>query len=526
VVASITGSSDYKVSDAQEWYNKSRQETFAIGLARVKSSKRKFSAKPDWKHAYGVKYDGYTAVHTPLNTMGKFSFVTPENKQAYEATGDARYINTFTQMVVINEKKKNRTYAFLMTLVPDKVYLESTHFAAFSSNYRKWQKGYSGYVYYHTIDGRFNNGWKFENGKVIKRVTQVDENGIDISMGVRRKVSSQIVCNTYQQEIYSQNCNNGYTTYEYQGTQNYSFWSNCSSWYFDGYQYFTECYDDGTGGGGGGGDGGQGGGGGGGGDSGAGSGTSNGGYTAAAVGTRTNCDNLSATNTTYLNYVLTFNGTACPTSNVGSYVNTLRDYATTSSVEQGFCVNYDSGQYWMYDNNQNGVFCSGTQNQVSLGFSNNTYLAGHTHVYGDLTTPSPKDVIWLCNAYLGGATNINANVVFAYDGSESAIYVNNPVLFEDFCESLANDPNFTNIAGAYFPVGSEYEAAYNVVNNQLRFFQGFSESVANSYALTYVLDHYNTGLKIGYRPNSTSQYKEQYTEDNQSYQFFVPQICP
>jgi len=127
-VASITGSPDNEVAAAQEWYNKARLDTLAIGIARVKSSKPEFSAKPDWKHAYSVKDDGYSAVHTPLSTNGRFSFVTAENKQAYEATGDARYISTFTQMVVINEKKDNRKYAFLMTLVPDKAYLESTRF--------------------------------------------------------------------------------------------------------------------------------------------------------------------------------------------------------------------------------------------------------------------------------------------------------------------------------------------------------------------------------------------------------------
>ena len=246
-VASITGSPDNEVAAAQEWYNKARLDTLAIGIARVKSSKPEFSAKPDWKHAYSVKDDGYSAVHTPLSTNGRFSFVTAENKQAYEATGDARYISTFTQMVVINEKKDNKTYAFLMTLVPDKAYLESTHFAAFSSNYRKWQKGYSGYVFYHTLDGKFNNGWKFENGKVTMSATQVDENGVDISMGAKRKVASGTICTTLTQEIWSQHCGYSYTYIEHNGVPtNFSNISlNCGSWDYQGNMYLVVCYDDG-----------------------------------------------------------------------------------------------------------------------------------------------------------------------------------------------------------------------------------------------------------------------------------------
>ena len=248
VAASITGSPDDEVAAAQEWYNKTQQDTLAIGIARVSSSKTKFSAKPDWKHAYSVKDDDYSAVHTPLSTKERFSFVTAENKQAYEATGDARYISTFTQMVVINEKKDNKTYAFLMTLVPDKAYLESTHFAAFSSNYRKWQKGYSGYVFYHTLDGKFNNGWKFENGKVTMSATQVDENGVDISMGAKRKVSSGTICTTLTYEIWTARCQYSYTISETQGIQNLSI-GTCGSYDYQGNQYLEICYDDGNSGG-------------------------------------------------------------------------------------------------------------------------------------------------------------------------------------------------------------------------------------------------------------------------------------
>jgi hypothetical protein len=42
--------------------------------------------------------------------------------------------------------------------------------------------------------------------------------------------------------------------------------------------------------------------------------------------------------------------------------------------------------------------------------------------------------------------------------------------------------------------------------------EGFSESEANSYALSYVLSRYNTGLKISFRPNSTSEFQQQSIE--------------
>lgn len=517
-VATITGTSTSDVLDAQAWYNKNRQETFAIGFEKVKSSQKKITAKPDWKHAYSIKYDGYTAVHTPLSSTGKFSFVTPENKQAYEATGDDRYLKTFTQMVVINEKKDNRTYAFLMTLIPDKAYIESTHFAALKSNYRKWQKGYSGYVYYHTIDGRFNNGWKFANGKVIKRVAQVDENGINISMGVRSKVTSATVCNTTQQEIWTMNCSSWATTYEYQGVyQPYTYFSDCGDWSFEGYQYTTECYDDGTGGGGSGSDDTSDGG-----SSGAGTSTSDGGYTVPYVPYRTDCPPSAETNATTVNNVLSYNDPTYATSNIASSVNTLSGYAGNESIEWCLSVSKENDNYWLDHDGTQMLFTSNSATSVSINTTATTYLIVHCHVGNDLTTPSPLDVICLCKKHNGISPNIYGNVVLAKDGSESVIYVSDPVAFSNFCTSIKNDLTFNQDTNGYFQTGSDYANTYNAVYKQLTDWN-YTQSVANSYALSYVLDNFNTGLKISYRPSATDQFKEQETICLNGY--YSPSIC-
>jgi len=256
-VASITSSPEREVAAAQEWYDnyKSRlgAEPVSIGFAKVKSTKQNMPALPDWKHTYTINDKDYSVVHVQLNTKGIFSFVTPENKQAYEATGNAKYIKTLTRMVVVNDKKNKVKHGFLMTLVPDKSYIESTHFDALRSNYKQWQKGYSGYVFYHTLNGKFNNAWRFENGKVTKEVTQQLSTDLNLDMGVRKKVASDYcIYTTY--EIWSQNCMNYYSNSEY----NFSY---CTEWYYDYSITTQECYYDNNGSGGSGGDGGGGGGG-------------------------------------------------------------------------------------------------------------------------------------------------------------------------------------------------------------------------------------------------------------------------
>ena len=125
-----------------------------------------------------------------------------------------------------------------MTLVPDKSYIESTHFDALRSNYKQWQKGYSGYVFYHTLDGKFNNGWKFENGKVTMQVTQYSDTGLNLNMGMRKKSKADYCIDT-NYFTYSQNCTDWYSNSEY-------ITSTCGDWYLSSSYTITECYNDGN----------------------------------------------------------------------------------------------------------------------------------------------------------------------------------------------------------------------------------------------------------------------------------------
>jgi len=139
-------------------------------------------------------------------------------------------------MVVLTDKKDKSTTGFLMTLIPDKAYLESTHFDALRSNYKQWQKGFSGYVFYHTLDGKFNNAWRFANGKVIKKVTQNSGKDLNLNMGTKKKVTAETVCTDYYYEVYSADCMDWTVNGEYTTT------TCADGFYFDGYQYaYTVC---------------------------------------------------------------------------------------------------------------------------------------------------------------------------------------------------------------------------------------------------------------------------------------------
>ena len=237
------------ITDAQSWYESNKPQGVQLEFAKVKTSKGKLYGKPDWKHAYKVDHPDFTTVQVPLSVQGAFCFITPERKKAFETTGDKRYVESLTQMVVVNDKKTGKTTGFLMTIIPDKEYQEATNFKAFYSSYKKWQKGYSGLIFYHTLEGKFTNGWRFANGEVIKSITPREDSGIDLQLKTpsAQKASASSDCIDYYYEIWSQNCTDWYTRYE--GYSSYN-GTSCGSWYQDGYQYaYTECYYSGGGGG-------------------------------------------------------------------------------------------------------------------------------------------------------------------------------------------------------------------------------------------------------------------------------------
>lgn len=228
------------IDDAQEWYGNNKPQWISLKFAKLKDGS-KLNAKPDWKHAYTVKHKNFTVVQVPLGVQGGYGIVTPERKQAYEQTGDKRYMGSLTQMVVVTEKEKGKkseiSIGFLMTIVPDKAYLDETNFRAYLSSYKRWQKNFSGYIYYHTLEGDFANGWKLECGKVTKTVKP--KNGH--SIGLKLKSASDYNCTTYYSCFYTYNCvttfgvtteSNGDIYYHNNGTECNEYYSDvsCDEW--------------------------------------------------------------------------------------------------------------------------------------------------------------------------------------------------------------------------------------------------------------------------------------------------------
>lgn len=156
------------IEDAKLMY-----QTFTDASVEMRSVKELESMliKPSWEHTRVQENAKYQVVEIMLLSEKGFSYVTPEALEKYEQTEDMRYRLSKTSFVYRIDKKTKEEEMFLFTIVPDLDYLESTKFKPFKKNsYLKRDKGLSGLVFYHNMEGEFVNGWRYLDGQVISTI--------------------------------------------------------------------------------------------------------------------------------------------------------------------------------------------------------------------------------------------------------------------------------------------------------------------------------------------------------------------
>lgn len=90
------------------------------------------------------------------------------------------------------------------------------------------------------------------------------------------------------------------------------------------------------------------------------------------------------------------------------------------------------------------------------------------------------------------------------------IYVTDRGQLNTFCNN-PNNSGFFERNGSLFKSGSVWDTAYNQVRDKL-LSDGYTQNDAQSYALSYVLDNYKTGMKVYEMNKAQGSYKEQKTE--------------
>ena len=174
--------------------------------------------EPTWGEAFVSEHnDGSNTVETHVLLSQPFHILSQESQEAYERTGDKRYLQHLSRSVVLmSEEENSEPLAFLMTIVGSKDYMESHDFQLWDVSYGKIPEDFSGQILYHTLAGDFINGWYVEEG--LKFSTCEPISAEEANLLSRAATSGQnVACKTVSNTTHYYMCqlsNGFYATYE------------------------------------------------------------------------------------------------------------------------------------------------------------------------------------------------------------------------------------------------------------------------------------------------------------------------
>lgn len=170
------------LGQAKAWYmgQKEGQEVMLSSLSRSREGNGLlFYTEPSWKYYCESENLTYKSIDVSLTDRIALDFVLEENKEQYERTGIHKYRRSYSRLVILTSKLTGKKTGFIMTLLPSIKYIEDENCRIGRNLYLHRDENYDGMIFYHDLEGRFVNGWRYEQGKVTGRIQKLDVNLVE-----------------------------------------------------------------------------------------------------------------------------------------------------------------------------------------------------------------------------------------------------------------------------------------------------------------------------------------------------------
>jgi hypothetical protein len=186
---------DTEVLKAKSWYEstylKSYDHAATLGAnSMVNEADLTTKIKPYWAEASVYTKNGQDVIELPIDPSDKFYSLLKYGDDK-RTLGRKEYNRTSYLLLKNGEKYK----AYLMTIIADSAYLKNDFSKLENNTYKKHDKDFSGLLLYFTPQGRYLNGYRYNNGKLITSDTSVNpganNKGIN-SQGAIAKPNSNI----------------------------------------------------------------------------------------------------------------------------------------------------------------------------------------------------------------------------------------------------------------------------------------------------------------------------------------------
>lgn len=201
----------FTVTEAQRWF-----ESNSYSSSKLKSGQNieSLEIKYNWEKAKSFNKDSVCSVEVDIISKGKFFYLYNLSRNAMDSTGNKKYTNSYSKLVICKNLKSNKIYGFTMTIIGKPNYMEKHNFDLTNIKYLKWSKDLSGSILYHNLDGKFINGWNFENGKINAIISSIPKKSISSTL----KSAKQSDCMAVTVTLYNQFCTDWYVNGEYSYT--------------------------------------------------------------------------------------------------------------------------------------------------------------------------------------------------------------------------------------------------------------------------------------------------------------------
>lgn len=509
-------SNDYDDYPAEE-----QQTPFTIGMAktmyqqyvgnraRMKSTGENgdiAELTPGWDYATLASDTNWTVVESPLEFDGNriIRMTTQSVGEQYAESKNPYAGMQQMSLVVMQHKKTQKTYAFTMFILPELDYLQANNNSMADRNsYLSRDVNLSGLVMFYNTEGQFVHGWKYENGQIVGYVAAGDRDDENPKFKPKSMAGDNFyIWDCYGVDIYDYNPDTGYFDIG-SGVQ-------CDKVY-PGHTEFDKTFEDIPGGGGA--------------DAGLLEpiGSIGGGGGDSSTDTkdkdpekRKDCDEKAKNNASDAENSLKASSTAIEN------IDKLRVNAKTVRYESGMLLNFSLNGYGVE------VVFSNSTSQIPLYPNENTIYDVHTHPrpdqgYFNYTGFSVGDIYGAFDtSYRYG--RFKGSIVIAYDGTEYLLAVNDREKLRQFWCNDTNKKKFESGDNTIFK-DKKMENEYRDIRAELEK-QGYASQEEHDYALSYLLDKYNTGLKISKKTDKNASFKEMKTTQDTKTSEYKPSICP
>jgi hypothetical protein len=181
----------FGVEQAKAWYEENYPDDLIMNSGN--SNEKPVVLRKNWKNSEYFQNEKFEVVETDLLAEGKFGVINPDAYQKWLQSDDEKWLTSLTRLVILKSKTDRSVMAFVMCIAGNVEYLTDKSWKMNNNHYLKKEKDFTGNVIFFDITGFFNNGWRYEDGKVTGKILTDKPTRINVNL----KSASVCLVTTY-----------------------------------------------------------------------------------------------------------------------------------------------------------------------------------------------------------------------------------------------------------------------------------------------------------------------------------------